>query len=176
MTNAVPIHPGSRSAVWKRRIGRLKTAFAPACLAVSLCSTGVVNVASSIGSQQEGVTDLPPIPVVREPADTEQAIRAVYEFAAAHPEILRYMPCFCVCGKTKGHRSNEQCYITSRTKTSVVWNDHAAGCPICLGVARDARAMFLEGQDVRAIRRAIEESYAHKFANHTDTPEPPDER
>lgn len=175
MTNVVPVHPGSRNAIWKRR-ARLKRALAPACLAVALCSTGFVNFAASINPQQIEVAELPPIPVVHEPADTEQAIREAYEFAAAHSEIIRYMPCFCVCGTRKGHRSSEDCHIASRTKTSVVWSDHAAGCPICLGVARDARRMFLEGQDVRAIRRAIEESYGRKFTNRTATPEPPDER
>src|SRR5437867_4207349 len=42
-------------------------------------------------------------------------IRTVYRFAAEHPEVLRYMPCFCGCNKI-GHRSSEDCFVKSRSK------------------------------------------------------------
>jgi hypothetical protein len=44
-----------------------------------------------------------------EPAE----VREAYRFAAANPEVLRWMPCFCGCG-TDGHRSNADCYVRER--------------------------------------------------------------
>jgi hypothetical protein len=116
----------------------------------------------------------PPLPIVKRPADEASVMLATYTFAAEHPEILRYIPCFCVCGKQDGHRSNEDCFIAARgKKNTVVWNAHAAECPICLSVARDARAMYLEGRDLASIRAEIERVYGAKFPNRTQTPEPP---
>lgn len=37
-------------------------------------------------------------------------VRAVYEFAARRPDVLRYLPCFCGCHNA-GHRSNYDCFI-----------------------------------------------------------------
>ncbi len=41
----------------------------------------------------------------REPAE----VREAYRFAAANPDVLRWMPCFCGCGEW-GHTSNARCY------------------------------------------------------------------
>ena len=37
--------------------------------------------------------------------------RSLYEFQVTHGELMRYMPCFCGCGRDTGHRSNRDCYI-----------------------------------------------------------------
>lgn len=42
-------------------------------------------------------------------ADPE--VRRLYEFQITHGELMRYMPCFCGCGRTDGHRSNRDCYV-----------------------------------------------------------------
>ena len=42
-----------------------------------------------------------------------EVIRATYKFAAEHPEVLNYVPCFCGCDKS-GHRSSEDCFVKSR--------------------------------------------------------------
>jgi hypothetical protein len=39
--------------------------------------------------------------------------RAVYEFAAQHPEVLKYVPCYCGC-EADGHPHNESCFVKSR--------------------------------------------------------------
>ncbi|MGH7700254.1 MAG: PCYCGC motif-containing (lipo)protein [Gemmatimonadales bacterium] len=36
-------------------------------------------------------------------------LRALYEFAARRPDVLRFLPCFCGCGWT--HTSNYDCFI-----------------------------------------------------------------
>ena len=62
----------------------------------------------------------PPVPV-------DQA-RAVYQFAAEHPEILKYVPCYCGCEST-GHNHNESCFVKRRdTQGNVTeWDTHGYG-------------------------------------------------
>lgn len=125
-----------------------------------------------------GTIELPPIPVVKEPADTPAAIKDAYTFAATHPEVLRYIRCYCVCGQRYHHRSNEECFIKrSRGDKGdrVVWNPHAAECTVCLSVALEARRLYLGGASVESIRAQIDRDYAPKFNHHTDTPAPPAE-
>jgi Protein of unknown function with PCYCGC motif len=38
-------------------------------------------------------------------------VKELYEFQVTHGDLMRWMPCFCGCGKTAGHRSNRDCYI-----------------------------------------------------------------
>ena len=38
-------------------------------------------------------------------------VRELYEFHVTHGDLMRWMPCFCGCGRTAGHRSNRDCYI-----------------------------------------------------------------
>ena len=45
-------------------------------------------------------------------------------FAARHPEVLHYVPCFCGCQQS-GHRNNDDCFIKSRdAKGRPSWDDH----------------------------------------------------
>jgi len=69
--------------------------------------------------------DLPPLPaspyaLPRPP----EVIRAVYTFAARHPEVLHYVPCFCGCERS-GHNDNDDCFIQSRdAKGRPTWEPH----------------------------------------------------
>jgi hypothetical protein len=40
-------------------------------------------------------------------------VAEVYRYAAAHGDVLQYIPCFCGCGHI-GHRSNADCYVAER--------------------------------------------------------------
>src|SRR5262245_14457841 len=82
--------------------------------------------------------DLPGYQLPRPP----ETIRATYKFAAEHPEVLSYMPCFCGCEQS-GHHSNEDCFVKSRAKNGDVtaWNDHGMVCAMCLAVAERAMTM-----------------------------------
>jgi hypothetical protein len=52
-------------------------------------------------------------------------VRALYTFAAEHPEVLAFMPCVCGCVDF-GHTSNRSCYIKAETGDRVTWTSHAA--------------------------------------------------
>lgn len=117
---------------------------------------------------------LPAIPTIKDPVDTEAAIRENYEFVLRHPEVVKHMPCFCACAQTKGHGSVEDCYIAKRgnTDADVVWTNHAGECMICMTVAAETRRFLSEGLDVYAIRQEIE-IIGKRFKYHTNTPMPP---
>jgi hypothetical protein len=73
--------------------------------------------------------DLPPLPVTPfPPARPMEIVRAVYTFAAKHPEVLSKMPCFCGC-ENRGHRHNDDCFVASRDARGVptAWEPHGVG-------------------------------------------------
>jgi len=38
-------------------------------------------------------------------------VKRLYEFQVVNGDLMKYMPCFCGCGRTDGHRSNRDCYV-----------------------------------------------------------------
>lgn len=116
---------------------------------------------------------LPEYPLGRSP----EVIRAAYQFAAEHPEILTYVPCFCGCERS-GHQGNEDCFVKARAANGDVtaWEPHGMECNVCLDVATQAMQMHASGASVRDIRAAVEQkwaSQAQQMHTHTPTPEPP---
>lgn len=102
-----------------------------------------------------------------------EVVRATYEFAARHPEVLQYAPCYCGC-QTVGHGGNEDCFIAARHDDgSVEWDDHAMGCAVCIDVARDAMQMTASGASVADIRGALDRKYLAQIGTSTSTPMPP---
>ncbi len=72
---------------------------------------------------------LPPLPYDGYASPRPAAItHAVYEFAARHPEVLQYVPCYCGCERN-GHTGNESCFVKSRTASGQVtaWDSHGFG-------------------------------------------------
>ena len=44
--------------------------------------------------------------------DTNPEVLEAYIFAAQHPEVLQYMPCYCGCEHPRtGHTSNLDCFV-----------------------------------------------------------------
>ena len=119
---------------------------------------------------------LPPLqfpgyPMARPP----EVVRAAYQFAAEHPEVLSYVPCFCGCERA-GHRGNEDCFVRERAANGdvIAWDDHGMECAICLDVADRSRQLFASGASVKDIRAVIERQFGAHGPNHTPTPPPPE--
>jgi hypothetical protein len=69
---------------------------------------------------------LPPLPFeYGPPARPAEVVKAVYEFAAEHPEVLSYVPCYCGCER-EGHRGNDNCFVAERNAKGDVtrWDPH----------------------------------------------------
>jgi hypothetical protein len=130
--------------------------------------------AARIADPRRLADDLPLLPPgVAMGARPVGVVRATYEFAARHPEVLEYVPCFCGCERG-GHKGNHDCFIAARDAGGRVtaWDSHAIGCEVCLDVAADAMQMHNSGASVWAIRDAIEKKYAPLYEGHTPTPMP----
>jgi hypothetical protein len=71
---------------------------------------------------------LPPLPQVSYPLPrSPEVVQAVYTFAARHPEVLHYVPCFCGCQRS-GHKDNDDCFIKGRdAKGRPEWEAHGMG-------------------------------------------------
>ena len=69
---------------------------------------------------------LPPLPFSGFPPPRPvEVVGAVYKFAAEHPEVLGYVPCYCGCERS-GHRGNDDCFVTRRAANGDVteWEPH----------------------------------------------------
>jgi hypothetical protein len=114
--------------------------------------------------------NFPGYPTARPP----EVVKAAYQFAAEHPEVMSYVPCFCGCERM-GHRGNEDCFVKARDINGdvVQWEDHGMECAICLDVATRSRQLYTSGASVSDIRAAIEKEFTPLSTNHTPTPEAP---
>ena len=73
--------------------------------------------------------ELPPLPETPFPAARPmEVVKAVYTFAARHPEVLSKVPCFCGC-ENRGHRHNDECFVAARDARGVPtsWEPHGVG-------------------------------------------------
>lgn len=74
--------------------------------------------------------DLPPLSslAVANSGEDPELVRAVHQFAARHPDVLGYMPCFCGC-QSAGHKHNDDCFVASRDSAGKVtaWDLHGVG-------------------------------------------------
>lgn len=129
---------------------------------------------ASRGPAKPHVGPLPAIPYEGYPSPRPMAmVQASYEFAARHPEVLQYIPCFCGCERG-GHAGNHDCFVRSRDASGrVTWDSHGYGCAICIDVAYSAMQMFNSGASTPQIRAAIDQKYASRFPTATPTPKPP---
>jgi hypothetical protein len=105
---------------------------------------------------------LPPIPfqVGYTPPRSAEVITAAYQFAAEHPEILSYVPCFCGCERA-GHQGNHDCFVKARAENGdvIAWDEHGVDCAVCIDVANRSRQMHAAGASAVDIRAAIDREF-----------------
>ncbi len=118
---------------------------------------------------------LPPVPFQGyAPPRPQQVITAAYQFAAEHPEVLGYVPCFCGCERA-GHTGNADCFVKSRAPNGdvIAWDEHGVECTVCIDVATRSRQLYSSGASVGDIRAAIDKEFGPLSAVRTPTPHPP---
>ena len=139
-------------------------------LLLIVASFGLGVVSAQVKQVKQPPLEIPPYQMPR-PNDV---IRATYKFAAEHPEVLSYMPCYCSC-EMMGHKSNADCFVKTRAANGDVtaWQDHGMVCPMCLGVGEWAMRQHASGKSVQEIRASVEERYGKITEFRTPTPNPP---
>ncbi|MGM0921515.1 MAG: PCYCGC motif-containing (lipo)protein [Bacillota bacterium] len=105
--------------------------------------------------------------------DQPDEIKTLYAAAAKHEELLSYMPCYCGCGESAGHKDNGNCFIKERKENGViVWDDHGTKCGVCLEIAAKAIIEHEKGMSMKDVREIIDEQYKEGYAEPTDTEKP----
>jgi hypothetical protein len=129
--------------------------------------------AAKLGPRRQ--ENLPPIPFQGyAPPRPHQVVTAAYQFAAEHPEVLSYVPCFCGCERA-GHTGNADCFVKARAANGdvVEWDEHGVECTVCIDVANRSRQMHASGASVHDIRTAIDKEFGPLSSVETPTPHPP---
>lgn len=139
----------------KRRV--LLLVFAPLILASGLLS----GCGSS--TSREAEHDLAMAPIAEMPMDVQNApviVRQAYQFAAANPDVMKQIPCYCGCGKM-GHTSNYSCYVAEvAADGKITYDPHALGCSICVDITRDTIRLLKQGKSVQEIRAYVDSTYS----------------
>ncbi len=101
-------------------------------------------------------------------------VKDAYEFALARPDVLKYLPCYCGCGRSGAHANTLDCFIEGvEANGSIRFESHGSFCDTCLDTARDARRLIDEGVKLSEIRVYVDQTYS-KMGVGTDTPLPPE--
>ena len=105
-------------------------------------------------------------------ASAAPRVREAYRFALANPAALKTVPCYCGCGGM-GHDSNLACFVQQdgEQDDAVIFDQHGAGCGICVDIAQDVMRLTADGQQPSVIRTYVDAAYSH-IAPGTDTPLP----
>lgn len=97
------------------------------------------------------------------PAQVQSApvmVYQAYQFAAANPDLMKQIPCYCGCGNV-GHTSNYSCYVSAvDEKGSITFDNHALGCSICVDITQDVMRLTQEGKSPGEARALIDASYS----------------
>ncbi|MGD6874175.1 PCYCGC motif-containing (lipo)protein [Sutcliffiella horikoshii] len=105
--------------------------------------------------------------------DKPEDMQLIYSAAAQHKEVLEYIPCYCGCGTSAGHKSSYNCFVyENKEDGSLVWDDHGTRCGVCLEIAATSVMEYSKGKSVKEIRHMIDEAYKEGYSTPTPTPEP----
>ena len=129
---------------------------------IAILSSGVL-AGCSAGGDQNHPANINMTPLDEMPAEVQSApvvVQQAYQFAAANPDVLEEIPCYCGCG-AMGHTSNYACYIAgANTDGSLNYDAHALGCSICVDITQDTMRLLKQGQSLPEIRAYVDENYA----------------
>ncbi len=128
-------------------------------LALTLILLAALLPACSSTSSTAGLNLMP---IDKMPAEVQAApsiVQASYQFAAANPDIMKGIPCYCGCGSI-GHTSNYSCYVQGvDANGKISWDDHALGCSLCVNITQDAMRLLKEGKSVPEIKAYVDSTY-----------------
>ena|SRR5690349_23202895 len=114
-------------------------------------------------STQKQSNDLHMMSMDQMPAEVQSApvtVQAAYQFAAANPDIMKNIPCYCGCGNV-GHTSNYSCYVSQvDDKGKFTFDDHALGCSICVDITQDVMRLLKDGKSPQDARAYVDATYS----------------
>jgi len=140
----------------------------PLRIAASLAGIAFVvaaatGCASLAGQAEAPAGEMAMAPLSEMPAEVRAApavVQQAYQFAAANPDIVQQLPCYCGCG-AMGHTSNYACYVAGvGADGRRVYDSHALGCSICVDITQDAIRLTRQGMRPADIRAYVDQAYS----------------
>ena len=123
----------------------------------------LLTTAISSCSTKNQSNDLHMMPMDQMPPEVQSApvtVQMAYQFAAANPDIMKDIPCYCGCGNI-GHTSNYSCYVSSvDDKGKLTFDNHALGCSICVDITQDVMRMLRDGKSPQDARAYVDATYS----------------
>jgi hypothetical protein len=108
-------------------------------------------------------TELHMVPMDQMPPEVQSApvtVQEAYQFAAANPDVMKNIPCYCGCGDI-GHTSNYDCYVSDvDAQSNIKFDNHALGCSICVDITQDVMRMLQKGKSPQEARVYIDTTYS----------------
>src|SRR5690606_19091093 len=102
------------------------------------------------GDIQEKTASVQTLPTFLHGKDVR--LQQIHSLAAQHADLLEWIPCYCGCGDSAGHRNSLHCFVREiGDDGSVVWDDHGARCNVCLEIAVQSAIQQSEGKSVKEI-------------------------
>ena len=87
------------------------------------------------------------------PDNFDGDIREAYASAAAVPDVLDHLYCYCYCAEDHGHKSLRTCFT----------DGHGSGCDICMNEARLAKRLHDKGYSILQIRNEIDKEFYEPY-------------
>ena len=135
--------------------------FLPLLVILMIFSASLSACSSAGGAENEH--DLAMRPLDELPAEVKNApvvVQQAYQFAAANPDIMTHIPCYCGCGEM-GHTSNYACYVSGvGAGGEIQYDPHALGCSICVDITQDTMRLLQQGKTVPEIKAYVDQTYA----------------
>ncbi len=132
-------------------------------MALMISASILLPSCSSAGNSSSDSTGLAMASMDGMPAEVRSApttVQQAYQFAAANPEVMKHIPCYCGCG-AMGHTSNYSCYISAVDASgTITYDSHALGCSICVDITQDTMRLLKDGKTLPEIRLFIDQTYA----------------
>ena len=128
-----------------------------------LFSLSLISASCTGTAGQQAADPLHLAPLADMPAEVQAApvsVQEAYRFAAANPEVLTQIPCYCGCGAI-GHTSNYACYVSGKNSDGrLSFDAHALGCSICVDITQDSMRLLKEGKSTAEIRSYVDQTYS----------------
>lgn len=126
---------------------------------VVLLST-VISACSTSKSSDVHIYMLPMDQMPEEVQSAPVTVQTAYQFAAANPDMMKNIPCYCGCGDI-GHTSNYDCYVSDvDAQAKIAFDNHALGCSICVDITQDVMRMLREGKSPQDARTYVDTTYS----------------
>ena len=104
--------------------------------------------------------------------EKHENITTVYKIAFDYADVLQWIPCYCGCGESAGHRSNLNCFVAEIRDEQVLWDDHGTRCLVCMEIAVESAKLSKKENPLKKFGNHIDEKYQEGFSRPTPTEMP----